>query len=410
MVFRIEHQCPQCGAPVELEESDHLLPCPYCRVQRFLFAPDFFRLVLPHKAPGKDIFYAPYLRFKGAVFSFRLPQGEVQHRLVDVTQTGVALKGLPVSLGLRPQAMKMRFVSPGNNGSFLRNALSVADLLARAERPFQAPPGESIVHQVSIGESVHLIYLPLYAEKQRLLDAITHTPVDQALVEEDAVTPLLDQSPPWKLQFLACICPQCGWNLEGERDSVVLFCTNCQTAWEAGQGKFVSLDHATVQGGRSEDRYLPFWKIRVRSVGDELAALTAMLRLVHPARFKRLPETQDSLTLWIPAFKIRPRVFLALSRQLTLGQEIPKREISLPRKNRHPVTLPLTEAIQAASVLLADVCPNKRRALPLVSSMSLKVMAAALIHVPFEKTSHELIHRTLKVAIQRNSLALGRYL
>ena len=38
------------------------------------------------------------------------------------------------------------------------------------------------------------------------------------------------------LTFLATLCPKCGWTLNGQRDSVVLTCSNCETAWEASEG------------------------------------------------------------------------------------------------------------------------------------------------------------------------------
>ena len=56
--FIIEHQCPQCGAPAELEETDRLFQCGYCRVKSYLTIPDYFRYTLPHHAPaGKELIY-----------------------------------------------------------------------------------------------------------------------------------------------------------------------------------------------------------------------------------------------------------------------------------------------------------------------------------------------------------------
>ena len=110
MGFTVEQDCPQCGAPIELDETDRLLRCPYCNVKTFLFTPNYFRLSLPHKAPGKEIFYAPYLRFKGNVYYCKGMM--VGHRVVDITHVGVPLKGIPASLGLRPQTLKMKFVGP----------------------------------------------------------------------------------------------------------------------------------------------------------------------------------------------------------------------------------------------------------------------------------------------------------
>ena len=90
MGFTVEQECPQCGAPVELDETDHLLRCPYCDVNSFLFADDYFRFVLPPKVRNKDLIYMPYLRFKGSVFS--CDSHAVSFRNEDITQIGVPFK------------------------------------------------------------------------------------------------------------------------------------------------------------------------------------------------------------------------------------------------------------------------------------------------------------------------------
>ncbi|MEA2039261.1 MAG: hypothetical protein U9N82_05465 [Thermodesulfobacteriota bacterium] len=105
MGFTVEQECPQCGAPIELDETDHVLHCPYCGINNFLFAPHYYRFVLQHKAPDKKIIYVPYLRFKGNVY-FCMDR-TVSHRIVDITHVGVSFKSFPISLGVRPQAMKV---------------------------------------------------------------------------------------------------------------------------------------------------------------------------------------------------------------------------------------------------------------------------------------------------------------
>ena len=113
MGFTVEQDCPQCGGPIELDETDHLLRCPYCHVKNYLFTPKYFRYLLPLKAPHKEIIYAPYLRFKGNVFY--CTGSTVGHRVVDITHVGLPLGGIPASLGLRPQTMKMKFGHHGAN-------------------------------------------------------------------------------------------------------------------------------------------------------------------------------------------------------------------------------------------------------------------------------------------------------
>ena len=174
MGFIVEQECPQCGATIELDETDHLLLCPYSNVKNFIFATDYFRFVLPHKASDKEMIYAPYLRFKGNVFYC---QGRtVGHRVVDITHVGLKFRGIPLSLGLRPQAMKMKFLEPGIGGSFLKFSLKAADILAKAGRIPSSSSGE-VFHRAYIGETLSIIYLPLFVEGNRIFDAVLNRPI-----------------------------------------------------------------------------------------------------------------------------------------------------------------------------------------------------------------------------------------
>ena len=105
--LRIEQECPQCGGRMDLEETDRLVACDYCGVKSFLHSTGLFRFVIGHNAPGREIVYVPYLRFKGSVFSCTI-QG-VAHRIVDFSRLGTPFKSFPFSLGIRPQTLKMRF-------------------------------------------------------------------------------------------------------------------------------------------------------------------------------------------------------------------------------------------------------------------------------------------------------------
>ena len=213
MALTVEQECPQCGAPIALEETDHLLRCPYCNVKNFLFAPDYFRLVLPHKAPDKDIIYVPYLRFKGNVY---LCQGQtIGHRVVDITHLGAPVKGLPLSLGLRPQAMKMKFVTPNTPGSFLKCSLRLAAILDKVGKHTSGSSSAQLLHRAYIGETLSLIYLPLFVQEGMVFDAITKRPIVKLSQGQDIFESAIDDNPRWRLTFMATLCPQCGWNLDG---------------------------------------------------------------------------------------------------------------------------------------------------------------------------------------------------
>ena len=405
MGFTVEQECPQCGAPIGLEETDHLLQCPYCQVKSFLFAPDYFRLVLPHKAPDKEIIYAPYLRFKGNTYAC---QGQtIGHRIVDITHLGTPVKGLPISLGLRPQAMKMRFVTQDTAGSFLRCSLGVDDVLARAGK--HTSGSGRLFHRAYIGETVSLIYLPLFVHKETLFDAIINRPIVKLTQGED-ILGSADNHPRWRLTFMSTLCPQCGWNLEGERDSVVLTCNNCNTAWEASEGRFVRVGFGVVPGQGEKTMYLPFWKIAARADGIGINSFADFIRLTNQPRVVQKDWENQDMSYWCPAFKIRPKIFLRLLSQLTISQKDFKTKETVPKKDLYPVTMPQSEAAQSMKLTLANSALTKRNTFPLLPQVNFAIKDSTLVYLPFTDKGHDMVQQDMRVSINKRALEYGRYL
>ena len=121
MDLTIQQNCPSCGARIELHEADRLIRCPYCEGQNLMTSRGVFRFVLPDKAPShisrREMFYAPYLRFKGNIYYCKGKQQK--YKVVDTTQKGINMGILPPSLGLRPQAMHISPVTESTKGIFL---------------------------------------------------------------------------------------------------------------------------------------------------------------------------------------------------------------------------------------------------------------------------------------------------
>jgi len=408
MGFTVEQDCPQCGAPVELDETDHLMHCPFCNVNNFLYAQDYFRYVLPHKAPNKDIIYAPYLRFKGNIYFCK--GFTVGHRVVDITHVGLSFKGLPGSLGFRPQAMKMRFVTPDTKGSFLKFSLKAAEILARAGKLSSGSSSQQILHRAYIGETLSLIYLPLFVESNALYDAILNRPIAQLSENQETFDKAIVKNPRWKLTFITTLCPQCGWNLEGERDSVVLTCSNCETAWEALKGKFIRVNFFEVPGQSKDTQYLPFWKISASTEGVEIDSFADFIRLTNQPRVIGKDWEDDEMSFWCPAFKIRPKIFLNLSRQFTISQKHFQAEEVIPKKNVYPVTLPSAEAIQSLKVILASSTLDKKSVFPHLPRVKFDIKGSTLVYLPFRDTGHEMIQEQMQISINKNTLEFGRHL
>ena len=66
------------------------------------------------------------------------------------------------------------------------------------------------------------------------MDGMLNEPIGNPIPDGFDVADLSFKHPDDHIRFIAAICPGCGWNLDGQRDSLVLTCTNCQSAWRPG--------------------------------------------------------------------------------------------------------------------------------------------------------------------------------
>jgi len=349
------------------------------------------------------------MRFKGTVYLCR--DISINHRIIDITRLGVPFKELSMSLGFRPQAMKMKFVTPDLAGSFLSCSLSVNNVLDTVEQHTSALVAHNYFHRAYIGEALSLIYLPMYLEGDKAFDAVTDQFIAHIPGGQEAVEPFIENNPRWQLNFMATICPNCGWNMEGEKDSAVLTCSNCDRAWEASDGRFVQVEFKTVPGKGTNNVYLPFWRIKAKSDGGILINSYAdFIRTTNqPKAVQKSWENQD-MYFWTPAFKIRPRIFLNLSRLMTIAQKDFEMVEELPRENLYPVTLPHTEAAQSIKTTLANSMMLKKIMFPLLPKVSFDIENSTLVYLPFDDAAFEIIQKDMHVSIQKKTLEFGRSL
>lgn len=66
--------------------------------------------------------FVPYWRFKG--LSYTCGSAGVSHRFLDISALALeeSFPGLPVSLGVRSQALPLKQITPKTSGRFLRPA------------------------------------------------------------------------------------------------------------------------------------------------------------------------------------------------------------------------------------------------------------------------------------------------
>lgn len=397
--WHIEHQCPQCGAPVILEETDRIFLCSYCRTKLYLVPHNCFHYYIsPPDSVSGEIYYTPYWRIKGLLFSL-CPNG-ITHRYLDTNTLALKCPNLPVSLGVRPQVLRLKFFTPNTPGRFLPYHTSARETLSSF--------GPSDIHHSFIGETTSLIFFPLYAEGGELYDSFAKKPVSGGMVSPELL-PDSEEVKPGTISFIPTLCPQCGWDLLGERNSVVLICQNCNSAWECRRNTLVPVPFIIMTGGDTIAHYLPFWRMKARVEGVCLESYADLIRLGNlPKAISRKFE-DTSLYFWSPAFKIQPTTFLRWARQLTVyqpaedGREL-SRDMSL-----YPVTLSAAEAKESILITLADIITTKK-IIPLIPDIRITVHDLLLVYHPFTTQHNELIHSVLKLSIDTKSLIYGALL
>ena len=404
--FFIDHQCPQCGAPAKLSETDRLFRCEYCKTSSYLWANRFFRYLLPNRAPaGKELIYFPYWRFKGMLFSY-LASG-IEDRFLDVSQQAVPSPLFPLSLGVRSQAMKLRFVNPDTDGWFIEPTLSFGKIMEQTLSLSNLDLPSSALHQAHIGESISMIYAPFYADHQ-LMDAVLNKPISKPSEPPPDLSQFEGGPAHTGIHFLATLCPNCGWDMEGRRDALVLHCMNCQSLWKATKSGFSRVNVAHVPAPAREDTiFLPFWRIGAEVSGISLKSYADLVKGANLPKAIQPSWHERPFYFWSPAFKLSPHSFLRVTRQVTASQPDSDFIAEVPQAEMHPINLPATEAAETMKLTIAEIIRPKKRIEASIHAIHVKPLKYLLFYLPFEKRHHDLVHTAFNIAINRQQLALS---
>jgi hypothetical protein len=407
--FIIEHQCPQCGAPAELDETDRLFECPFCRVTSYLTVPDFFRYILPHRAPaGQEIFYMPYWRLKGMLFSCT-PKG-IHNRFLDVSSQALRCSQFPFNIGFRGQTQKLRFAAVEKNSIYIKPDTAFHAVLKIWSKQYSYNLPKPIVHQDFIGETQSMIYAPFYMNNQ-VMDAVLNQPVSDAAVHEIPDNLLKADHPDWPLTFLPALCPQCGWDLKGSKDAMALDCGNCHTVWHAQNGRLKQLKTAhAVDGTAASAVYLPFWRIKADVGTIQLATYADLVEVANLPKVVQPGWDEIPFSFWSPGFKIHPQRYLNICTKLTLSPPVIHLAAGPPKGQRQPVNMPLQEAVESLKLTLADFLKPRARMVDQLPSIEIKPLSALLVYLPFEETAHEWVHADLRLAVGKRQLTHAKNL
>lgn len=404
ILWRIEQGCPQCGAPTTLEETDRLFACPFCRVKLHLVPERTFRYLIPPAATGEgELFYVPYWRLRGS--SFNVTASGVTIRFIDTTALAADIPALPFTLGFRPQVLKLRFVLPATEGNFI-----AANRPAKLTIPELRETPQGVFYRGFIGETVSLIHAPFFLRGERLYDAVLGRIAASGKIPNRDVLLALSSRPPGRVRFIPTLCPHCGWDMEAEKDSLVLFCRNCNSAWSCPDGNFQKVPFARMApppGSEETALHLPFWRMKPRFEGIGLRSWADLIRIANLPKAVTPNLASAPLYFWSPAFKINPALYARWSRQMTVFRPLGEESEDLPAGDLHPVSLSLGEAVEGILLNLSQMIADKRRFYPEIDGIKVTPEEARLEFHPFVSHHNELLHASLRVAIDRTALAYG---
>jgi DNA-directed RNA polymerase subunit RPC12/RpoP len=446
----LEHQCPQCGAPLSIEETTRLVACPYCRVRHYINVREFVRYVVsPLRANPLACVFVPYWRLRG--MEYMLEETEIKSTFIDTTMCASSNPLFPHTLGFRQQTLKTTFALPNAQGTFIQSAFDSNEFVKRLKKQRAAmetisassssivreqsssissiakflmidrydPPKTASISRYSsditnsklkyrefIGETISLIYFPYYSKNGRCLDGVSEKDIGawsqpESLGREDTKSTFL-------LSLLPVMCPQCGSNMDGAKDSLALGCSHCSTVWrpndDSWQQMQVSImDDPSIQA----DIHIPFYCMRPESETITCKTFADLIRLTNIAKPLTQQAENSPLSLWIPAFRMEPQRFLLLGKLATIAQAKTKNVDALPNGAICPVTISFAEAAQAMQPLLLSITANKKNLGILVGENHITAQSFSLVYIPFVKRGYEFVQPAFNAAVHENTVKWG---
>jgi len=107
---------------------------------------------------------------------------------------------------------------------------------------------------------------------------------------------------------------------------------------------------------------------------------------------------------------VRPRTFLNLVKNTTLSQPGPKASSKLPKGALHPVSLPVSEALETLKINMAGFIKRPRDLLSKLDAMDVAPLSYILVYIPFRQGHHDYVNPDLHLSVNRTQLYLAKNL
>jgi len=389
-------RCPRCGAPVGLDETECIVQCGFCKTRHVLHTepfPSYYLEPGPDRPQAAELLYVPYWRLRGMEFRFNGP--EPVCRVMDHSCPAVDGTGLPVSLGLRTQTQPLKFIRKGLEGIFTAPDISKQAALDQ----MSGANGD----KTYIGEILSLIFMPFYRDRSRMVDGLSGQVLDIAMPDlaSDKTFPF---HPP---SFTPCLCPDCGWDLEGRTDSLVLSCKNCTSFRLIREKTLNRISAVFSETGPDPAVLLPFWRLQVSFSRATWSTHADLMRLANVPRQVTQDQEKQALEFYIPAFRIAPKLFLRLAKQITLSTPALGQAEKIPKTALYPVTLSLDEGIQAVLPVLRTLVVQKKEPLEILKTEKLTLTAFSLAYLSFQALGNDYVQEGTGLGLPKNALHAG---
>jgi hypothetical protein len=374
-----------------------------------LLSPDFFQFCLPPRVPRDDIFYLPYWHVRGLAFT--CANTSIRFRVVDTSRCAAELDFAPPTLGLRPQVMKLHFVSDEEKAFYVSRRKEARELLLQ-EDAWQKIDSLSAREQVFlrefIGETCSCIYAPFYYKNKTYYDAILDRPVYRLPPDMKAANLKGKRNPGQQISFIPAMCPQCGWDLTGEKESSVFICHNCESVWDSDTGKLKPLEYSVAETDEQDVLHVPFWRMQASIEGVQLETFADLIRFANIPKAITSAFEQQRLSFWAPAFKIKPGLFQRLLQQLTFLQPQADEGIRLKNLQLAPVNLPKKEAADSIKIALAGLAVKKHDFFPQLESITAHVTESRLVYLPFRQSGYDYVQCHCGFSLSKSAFKFGK--
>ncbi len=369
---------------------------------------DRYQFVLSHPLEeGRldELVYFPYWRFKGTLYA--VARNGLNHRLVDVSYRAAPIEEFPISMGLRTQAMRLRFVGPDMPGEFLQPSLDCSQIVEMVMSSFTSSFPRPIYFEELIGETLSLIYAPFYLQ-DGVVDAVLQRKVSGPIPTDLDLASLVADRPNWSVKFVATLCPQCGWDMHGEKDSIALYCRQCTSVWYPSSDGFARVTFGAVRSQIEDVVYLPFYRIRADVQGLQLKDFRDLAKISNSVRIVEPGMQTQPFHFWSPAFKVRAKEFLHFSSVLTLNQPDGIWEQHIPSEPIFPVNLAYSEAAESLMLSLAGFAKPQRVIFQKLREIKIHPIEWMLVYLPFQQRGLELSHPKYLLRVNKNLINYAR--